>query len=69
MRLRTVSAHHRGDASVSDAESDFGFLRLALGVGHTDDVCAVGGLNVAHGARDGHVDFVYVGAVERSIDT
>ncbi|TNN42131.1 hypothetical protein EYF80_047710 [Liparis tanakae] len=37
MRLRTVGAHRGGDASVSDAESDFGFLRLALGVGHTDD--------------------------------
>lgn len=56
-------SHHFGDALVSDAHSDFGFLRLSLSVRHTDDVCAVGGLNIAHSPRDGHVDFVHVGAV------
>lgn len=56
-------SHRFGDALVSDADSDFGFLRLSLSVRHTDDVCAVGGLNIAHSPRDGHVDFAHVGAV------
>ena len=60
---RTVLSYHGGDASVCDADSDFGFLRPSLRVGHTDDVCVVGGLNVTHRACDGHVHFIHVGAV------
>lgn len=58
----TVLSYHLGDAAVSDADSDFGFLRLPLRVCHTDDVCVVGGLDVTHGPCDGHADFVHVGA-------
>lgn len=56
--------HHFGNATVSDADSDFGLLRLSLSIGHTDDVCVVGGLDITHGTCDCHVDFVHVSAVK-----
>lgn len=56
------SGYHLGDAAVSNADPDLGLLRPALSVGHTDDVCAVGGLDVARRAGDRHVDFIHTGA-------
>lgn len=32
----SVSSHHLGDASVCDADSDFGFLGLSLSSCHAD---------------------------------
>lgn len=65
--LRTLSLsllpHHHSDASVSDADPDLGLLGAGLSVGHTDDVGAVGRLDIADGSRDGHTDLIEVGAV------
>lgn len=56
---KAVYADHLGDAAVPDADSDFSLLRLTLSVGHTDDVSAVGGLDVTHRAGDRHIDFTH----------
>lgn len=56
-------SYHQGIALVSDADLDFGFLRLWLSVGHTEDVSVVGGLYVTHYSCDGYVDFSHISAV------
>ena len=50
------------DTAVSNADPDLGLLRAPLGVGHTHDVRGVGGLDVAHRPRHGHVDLAEAGA-------
>lgn len=57
-----MGPHHWGDAAVSDADADLGLLGARLGVCYADDVRVIGGLDVAHGPRDGHVDLsIHVG--------
>ena len=58
-------AHHPSDTAVSNADPDLGLLRAPLGVGHTHDVRGVGGLDVAHRPRHGHVDLADAGAERR----
>lgn len=55
-------SYHFGNALISDANSNFGFLRLSLSICHTNDVCDISGLNITHSPCDNHIHFMHVGA-------
>lgn len=62
MVVLPYSPHHQCNASIADLDTDFSLLRCALRVGDTYDGGFVGRHHVAHGACDGHFDFIVVGA-------